>query len=135
MFFLLVECNFQISALSTPQPSQHGLINFDRIGVKNCLVDIKLHLSRFAERLEKKGFTKRKVKFRVDAHYAAQVWDISVELKSDSIDSNDDILELIEEFHKNHKRIYSVDDRESPIDFLNWTGTLVIELPKKDHAS
>ncbi len=105
---------------------------FDRIGVENCLVDIKLHLSRFAERLEKKGFTKRKVKFRVDAHYAAQVWDISVELKSDSIDSNDDILELIEEFHKNHKRIYSVDDRESPIDFLNWTGTLVIELPKKD---
>ena len=41
-------------------------------------------------------------------------------------------MELIEEFHKNHKRIYSVDDRESPIDFLNWTGTLVIELPKKD---
>ena len=27
---------------------------FDRIGVENCLVDIKLHLSRFAERLEKK---------------------------------------------------------------------------------
>ena len=76
-----------------------------RICLENCLGDLKLLLNRFADRLEKKGFTKRKVKFRVDAHYAAQVWDISVELKSDSIDSNDDVLQLIEEFHKNNKRI------------------------------
>lgn len=105
---------------------------FDRKGVGKCLAGIKSYLGQFSERLEKKGFAKRKIKFRVDAHYAAQVWDISVELKSDSLDSNDDVSRLIEEFHKNHNRIYSVDDRESPIDFLNWTGTLVIELPKKD---
>ena len=111
-----------------PTRSDH----FDRNGVRNCLAEIKAHLSQFAERLEKKGFTNRNIKFRVDAHYAAQVWDISVDLNSDSVDSDEDVMQLIEEFHKNHNRIYSVDDRESPIDFLNWTGTLVIELPKKD---
>ncbi|OUU75712.1 MAG: 5-oxoprolinase [Methylococcaceae bacterium TMED69] len=111
-----------------PTRSDH----FDRNGVGKCLAEIKAHLSQFAERLEKKGFTNRNIKFRVDAHYAAQVWDISVDLNSDSVESDEDVLQLIEEFHKNHNRIYSVDDRESPIDFLNWTGTLVIELPKKD---
>ena len=105
---------------------------FDLDGVNSCLIEIERHLNKFAERLEKKGFKNRKIIFRVDAHYAAQVWDISVELNSKSINSKDDITDLTENFHKNHKRIYSVDDRESPIDFLNWTGTLIIELPKKD---
>ncbi len=105
---------------------------FDRIGVQKCLFEIKQHLNRFAERLQGKGFEEKHISFRVDAHYAAQVWDISVDLKSPVIDSENDVLLLIEEFHKNHKRIYSVDDRESSIDFLNWTGTLKIELPKKD---
>jgi N-methylhydantoinase A len=38
--------------------------------------------------------------------------------------------ELIESFHANHQRIFSVDDRASPIEFLNWTGRLSIRLPQ-----
>ena len=105
---------------------------FDIVGVQKCLSGIKEHLNKFAERLEGKGFETKDINFRVDAHYAAQVWDISVDLKSPIIDSENDVLALIEEFHNNHKRIYSVDDRESPIDFLNWTGTLRFALPKKN---
>ena len=43
--------------------------------------------------------------------------------------------ELIEAFHANHRRIFSVDDRASPIEFLNWTGRLAIRLPQTKVAA
>ena len=37
---------------------------------------------------------------------------------------------MVYTFHANHRRIFSVDDPASPIEFLNWTGRLSIALPQ-----
>lgn len=103
---------------------------FDRPLVNRALDDIDRRLERFAERLRSRGFTESSTQYRVDAHYAAQVWDIAVDLAHARLDSDDAVKELIESFHASHRRIFSVDDRASPIEFLNWTGRLSVRLPQ-----
>ena len=104
---------------------------FDSTAVNEALDEVDSVLSRFGDRLKERGFNERSTHYRVDAHYAAQVWDIAVELPAARIDSDSLVQDLIEAFHTNHRRIFSMEDRASPIEFLNWTGRLSISLPTK----
>jgi N-methylhydantoinase A len=102
---------------------------FDRDAINDALVHIDSTLDEFAARLAARGFVRTTRHYRVDAHYAAQVWDIAVDLPAPRIDSDALKDTLIEAFHAAHRRIFSVDDRASAIEFLNWTGQLSVHLP------
>ena len=104
---------------------------FDTAAVNAALDEVDEVLNRFSDRLGKRGFTDRSSHYRVDAHYAAQVWDIPVDLPASRLESEAMIDDLAEAFHANHRRIFSVEDRASPIEFLNWTGRVSIKLPTK----
>ena len=104
---------------------------FDIAAVNAALDEVDVVLNRFADGLGKRGFTDRSSHYRVDAHYAAQVWDIPVDLPASRLESEAMIADLAEAFHANHRRIFSVEDRASPIEFLNWTGRVSIKLPTK----
>jgi N-methylhydantoinase A len=110
-------------------------IEFDAAAVNRALDDIDAGLDDFAGRLAARGFAERRVAYRVDAHYAAQVWDISVELPAPRFASQAEVDALIEGFHAKHRRIFSVDDPASPIEFLNWTGRLSVALPQTAQAA
>ncbi len=129
---VLSACGMQFSDIQVEQsatlPTRSDA--FDREAVNNCLDDIDKNLAVFAEKLASRGFDERTTHYRVDAHYAAQVWDIAVDLPTSRLDSKAVVDELIEAFHANHRRIFSVEDRASPIEFLNWTGRLAIRLPQ-----
>lgn len=129
---VLSACGMQFSDIQVEQsatlPTRSD--DFDRDAVNNCLDDIDKNLAVFAEKLASRGFDERATHYRVDAHYAAQVWDIAVDLPTSRLDSKVVVDELIEAFHANHRRIFSVEDRASPIEFLNWTGRLAIRLPQ-----
>ena len=102
---------------------------FDRAAVNAGLAGIDATLDAFAARLAARGFGERRTDYRVDAHYAAQVWDIGVELRAPRFTDDRDLDALVEDFHASHRRIFSVDDPASPIEFLNWTGRVSIALP------
>jgi N-methylhydantoinase A len=102
---------------------------FDRAAVNAGLAGIDATLDAFAARLAARGFGERRTDYRVDAHYAAQVWDIGVELRAPRFTDDRDLGALVEDFHASHRRIFSVDDPASPIEFLNWTGRVSIALP------
>ena len=104
---------------------------FDTAAVNAALDEVDEVLNRFSDGLGKRGFTDRSSHYRVDAHYAAQVWDIPVDLPASRLESEAMIDDLAEAFHANHRRIFSVEDRASPIEFLNWTGRVSIKLPTK----
>ena len=91
--------------------------------------DVRM-LVGFAAKLAARGFDRSETSYRVDAHYAAQVWDIAVELPAPRIDSDRLESALVEAFHASHRRIFSVEDRASPIEFLNWSGRLSVQLPQ-----
>jgi len=129
---VLSACGMQFSdvqlecAASVPTRSTQ----FDRAAVNAALDRIDAELDAFASRLATRGFGARRTAYRVDAHYAAQVWDISVDLPAPRLARDTDVAQMIDAFHANHRRIYSVDDPASPIEFLNWTGRVSVSLPQ-----
>lgn len=129
---VLSACGMQFSDIQAEQSATVATRsdNFDRAGVNSALAAIDSKLHSFAATLAERGFQECSMSYRVDAHYAAQVWDISVPLTSNRIESEQEEFELFESFHAAHRRIFSVDDRASPIDFLNWTGRVSVHLPQ-----
>jgi N-methylhydantoinase A len=129
---VLSACGMQFSDIQLEQSASVPTrsVAFDADGVNRALDGIDVELDAFAARLAARGFGERRTAYRVDAHYAAQVWDISVELPARRFESPAEVAALIDGFHANHRRIFSVDDPASPIDFLNWTGRLSVALPQ-----
>ncbi|MFT4562217.1 MAG: N-methylhydantoinase A [Gammaproteobacteria bacterium] len=129
---VLSACGMQFSDIQAEQsatvPTRSD--NFDRTRVNQALDEIDDGLKAFAGRLAERGFDQYALSYRVDAHYAAQVWDIAVDLPAARIDSDSLEETLFEAFHAAHRRIFSVEDRASPIEFLNWTGRLSVRLPQ-----
>jgi N-methylhydantoinase A len=134
---VLSACGMQFSNIQVEQSATLATRSdsFDMAAVNSCLDRIDEGLAVFAEKLAARGFDQRETHYRVDAHYAAQVWDITIDLPTSRLNSKSMVDELIEAFHANHRRIFSVDDRASPIEFLNWTGRLAIRLPQTKVAA
>ena len=129
---VLSACGMQFSDIQVEQsatvPTRSN--DFDCAAVNRALADIDDKLDSFAARLADRGFAERSTQYRVDAHYAAQVWDIAVDLPASRVDGPATVERLIDAFHTNHRRIFSVDDPASAIEFLNWTGRLSVRLPQ-----
>jgi len=117
---------------SLSAPTRSG--SFDRGRVNAALDAIGTALREKAAPLLARGLTEGPVTYRVDAHYAAQVWEIDVTLPAPRFSASADEEALVEAFHANHARIFSVADRASDIEFLNWTGRMSLLLPRRDVA-
>lgn len=134
---VLSACGMQFSDLQLEQSASAPTrsVGFDRVAVNAALERIDAELDDFASRLAARGFRERRTAYRVDAHYAAQVWDIAVDLPAPRFTADDEVARLITDFHANHRRIFSVDDPASPIEFLNWTGRVSVALPQQRGGS
>ncbi len=105
---------------------------FQYNNVNKVLNSLDLKLTNFSDRLSSKGFSDASITYRVDAKYAAQVWDIPIKLPFNRFKSVESVAELVELFHVNHQRVFSVEDRDSPVEFTNWTGTVTVKIPKAE---
>lgn len=103
---------------------------FRYTSVNETLDTLDLELTNFADRLSSKGFSDASISYRVDAKYAAQVWDIPIKLPFKRFQSLESVTQLVELFHANHQRVFNVKDRDSPVEFTNWTGTVTVKIPK-----
>lgn len=133
---VLSACGMQFSTLqleaSTSLPMRSTA--FDRARVNAALDELDARLQAFTERLAARGFDQHEITYRVDAHYGAQVWDIAIDLPCARFESAADSERLFEAFHQHHLRVFSVDDRASPIEFIGWTARVSIALPQADRA-
>jgi N-methylhydantoinase A len=129
---VLSACGMQFSELqleaSASVPTRSTA--FDPARVNQALDGIDAALEGFATRLAARGFTERRIQYRVDAHYGAQVWDLPIDLPCRRFATAEDADALFEAFHQSHLRVFSVDDRASPIEFISWTGRVSIRLPQ-----
>ncbi len=128
----LSACGMQFSDIQFEQsatvPTRSD--RFSQEAVNGGLDIIDTELDAFATQLAARGFTDRATQYRVEAHYAAQVWDIAVDLPAARLVTEAQVAALIEAFHVKHGRIFSIDDRASPIEFINWVGRLSVRLPQ-----
>jgi N-methylhydantoinase A len=129
---VLSACGMQFSDIQIEEsrtvPTRSDLFNTD--AVNEGLTAIDEALDSFAEKLAARGFDKSEKSYRTDAHYAAQVWDIGVDLPVSRFKTNEEVNALNEAFHQSHQRIFNMDDRECSIEYLNWTGRVSIKLPQ-----
>ncbi|MCB1745600.1 MAG: hydantoinase/oxoprolinase family protein [Gammaproteobacteria bacterium] len=129
---VLSACGMQFSDIqaeaSAAAPTRSDA--FDRELVNAALDDIDARLDDFAARLAARGFDRVTREYRVDAHYAAQVWDLAVELPTTRIADAAAATALVEAFHAAHRRVFQVDDRASAVEFIGWTGRLAVALPE-----
>lgn len=109
--------------------------NFDSDSVNSGLSEIDNELQLFAAKLATRGFDDKKTSYRTDAHYAAQVWDIAIDLPANRFQSEADVAALSEAFHQSHERVFNIDDRACPIEYLNWTGRLSVALPQSSSGN
>ncbi|MGE0483817.1 MAG: hydantoinase/oxoprolinase family protein [Gammaproteobacteria bacterium] len=129
---VLSACGMQFSDIqaeaSASAPTRSDA--FDRDAVNAALADIDARLDAFAARLAARGFDHVTREYRVDAHYAAQVWDLAVDLPAPRIADAAAEDALVEAFHAAHRRVFQVDDRASAVEFIGWTGRLAVALPE-----
>jgi N-methylhydantoinase A len=116
-----------VAEMRSSQPARSRAFDGERI---NAALDaIDADLAPFAQALAEKGFDDRSILYTVDAHYAAQVWELDVPLPAPRFRSDADVEALVEAFHAAHERVFAVTDPDSEIEFVGWTGRLVVRLP------
>ena len=111
---------------------------FDRTGVNAVLDEIEAELMAFRDSLVTGANAAVSLEFFVEARYRAQVWELDTVLPKRRLDSDSDVVELIEMFHQTHDRVYAMRDEGSPVECVNWKGRISIrsfETPPEHNAT
>ncbi|MCB1486340.1 MAG: hydantoinase/oxoprolinase family protein [Bauldia sp.] len=100
---------------------------FDRAAVNATLAGLQAKAGDF---LADRGKTDRghDVRFKVEARYAEQVWDIEVPVAVSRFENQSDIDRLADEFHRVHEQIFAVSDRKADIEFINWSVAVAVRV-------
>ena len=72
------------------------------------------------------------IEFSVEAHYAHQIWEIEVPLRSGRVSSGHELDRLKEDFHTTHRETFAIDDSTSEIEFINWRARARCKLREAD---
>jgi N-methylhydantoinase A len=91
---------------------------FDYENVIRRLEDLE---QKAAEFLDRSGVSqeKRRIEFYCEARYPYQIWELSVRLRTSRIANQEDLRELVEDFHKEHERVFAVRE-DTFIECTNW---------------
>lgn len=101
---------------------------FELDEINAVLDEIEREIYSFSLSLDGKGLDEYAIEFSVEARYLFQVWEIDVPLPCRRFKDTDDVSRLVEAFHRVHERVFAVRDDNSPIECLNWTGRLTVNL-------
>jgi N-methylhydantoinase A len=72
----------------------------------------------------------RRVEFSVEARYQSQVWELVVPVRASRIRSDEDLAQLVEDFHRVHERNFGIQEPGRPIECVNWRAKAIGLLAK-----
>ncbi|HTY56796.1 MAG TPA: hydantoinase/oxoprolinase family protein [Candidatus Binataceae bacterium] len=96
--------------------------------VNRTLAAIGELIEAFADRLRKKGLSDFLTEYFVEARYPYQVWELDVALAKGRFDGRDDLRRMIEDFHKEHARVFTVNEPDQQLECIYWRGRLTARL-------
>jgi N-methylhydantoinase A len=102
---------------------------FDFERVEQDMADLEARALAF---LEGAGVSpdRRRVEFYVEARYRSQVWELSVPIAGNRIDSEEDLARLVEGFHQIHERTFGIKEPGRPIECVYWRAKAIGLLAK-----
>ena len=101
---------------------------FNKKAVNAQLRTINGTLEIFRKGLKGAADAPYKKEFFVEARYRGQVWELDTPLRSIFFKNENDVRDLVEDFHNVHERVYAVRDTESDVECINWRGRISIRL-------
>lgn len=118
-----------ISDLSADYRATHPMLAsaFDAAAANGILADLKRQAMEFVSQVGSTSFGHR-ISFAVEARYEGQVWEIEVAIGSADFSTPRSVERLIADFHAMHRRIYTIDDPQSDIEFVSWTASVACPL-------
>jgi N-methylhydantoinase A len=105
--------------------------NFDYHNINTLLEELENKAMAFLDKLEGPS-QNQKVEFYVDARYSYQVWEITVQLRKPRITNENDLAELIQDFHESHQKIFGIKEPGQLIECVNWAVRAIAETPELD---
>ena len=108
--------------------------DFDYDGVRRVLKSLYAKCNEFIEG-PGKGSLEQTITIWAQARYPEQVWELEVPLKGYSLETEDDIAELIERFHRAHEEVFAIRDDGSQIEIVGWNATVSCRIRKLEGAT
>ncbi len=98
-------------------------------GVNKILGELEHEAGRF---LARTGVAAEKtdVSFFVEARYAYQVWELTVQLRGNRVADENDLTQLVQDFDDAHERVFGIKEPGQTIEFVNWGARAVAQVPK-----
>jgi N-methylhydantoinase A len=133
----LSACGAQYSDVVMDVTASHFVrsVDVDRAAVNAVVDSLEQRLAPYVEHLAAQGIHGHRYALSVEARYAAQQWETSVDLPFLRLDSEDRVAELVECFHRTHERQYAVRDTGAIVECINWKLRLTVDLDRPAAAA
>ena len=100
---------------------------FDRDAVNAVLAELLGRCRAFADG-PGAGSSAQTIEFMAEARYPHQVWEIEVPLRRHEFDSEQDVRDLVSDFHDTHQEVFAIKDPESEIEVVGWSARISCRL-------
>ncbi|MCC7120213.1 MAG: hydantoinase/oxoprolinase family protein [Gammaproteobacteria bacterium] len=104
--------------------------DFDFAAVDAVIDRLERELDGFERALAARGLTGFSRTLAVEARYAGQIWELEVALQGGRLRTAADVARLVEDFHREHERVFAVRDPDNPIECIHWRARLTAPLPR-----
>lgn len=109
--------------------------SFDYQEINQLLDKLDGSIADFSRRLRDRGLSGFRTDYLVDAHYAYQIWELEVPLKTQRFHGPEDVEELLSAFHEEHERLFAVKEPQQHVECISWKARLTAELDKPPVAA
>ena len=126
----LTACGGQFTDLIAEFSTSHftSSADFDTDGINDTLSGLTRTLSEFTSELEARlEISDIENEFVVDARYRHQVWELQIPMNGERFDSERDVVALVEEFSRLHKRVFGFEQTDE-VEFVNWKARRTAKL-------
>lgn len=93
---------------------------FDRKGVNQTLAALEERCRAFAN--EAGAGVAYTIDWSTEARYPDQAWEIEVPLRGSRFNADEDVAELLADFHRTHQEVFAVSDPHSAIETVGWNA-------------
>lgn len=107
---------------------------FDYDGVRSVLAGLYTKCKEFIGGPGKGSF-EQTITLLAQARYPEQVWELEVPLSGSTIETEEDVKELIEGFHKVHEEVFAIRDSGSQIEIVGWSANVSCRIRKQEGAT
>ena len=70
------------------------------------------------------GSIEQIIEFTAEARYPSQIWEIEVPLRKNRIASDKDVIDLRDDFHATHEKIFAIADSKSEVEIVGWRANV-----------